>query len=254
MIPTLALSLGLYVSIVAWGAWRLRRFLRAHPVIATPADLVAYRALAASNMIGALVLMALVAVIVAWFALYVLSDGPGFAFFLTVAGVVLSVTSALFKPLENRARYIDCMNAELYAEQQHIADVWFRRVWPNFDGPRKPLPDAAARMAHWLTVEHDASGIHLRAWPPGNAPWTQAIAWTEIRRVCLRTVGPLGSDEFHLHTSLRAAPFVVPTEAGGAEETWGVILERRLFPAERAIEMMSSPEEKTQCWPEEVTA
>jgi hypothetical protein len=108
---------------------------------------------------------------------------------------------------------------------------------------RRPKP-----LSEWCFVTFDEEAIHVRAEPPGRAPWSIDLRWASITRVCFQANDLFASDEIYLFTAARPESWVVPTEASGGGELWQEIIRRALFDPELAIQAASSTG-GVYCWP-----
>jgi hypothetical protein len=109
----------------------------------------------------------------------------------------------------------------------------------------------AGPISDWFHVSFNEDSIYIKINPPSRVEITDAIKWDEIIRVCFKTGDLFSSDEILIFIDSREESYLIPTEAFGAGELWGEIIERNLFNAELAIKAATAPEDEIFCWPEE---
>jgi hypothetical protein len=100
----------------------------------------------------------------------------------------------------------------------------------------------------WYRVSFDETYIYREAAPPGGEAWRDELAWARIIRVCFKAGDFLDPDEIYLFTDDRPESYLIPTSAEGGSALFGALIERKLIPADEAIEAMSKPDELV-CWP-----
>ena len=99
----------------------------------------------------------------------------------------------------------------------------------------------------WFNAQFDGSGIRLEVEPPGGSPWRAEVEWTEIERVCFRRAEDfLDSDEVILYVRRREAGYLIPIDAVGGIDLLSELMDRRLVPADRTIDI---PPGEVECWP-----
>lgn len=101
----------------------------------------------------------------------------------------------------------------------------------------------------WYRVNVGPGGISLDVAPPGGAAWRELVHWDQIERVCFEAAGdPWESDTWYVFIRGRAESFAIPSEAAGAGDLLGALLDRGLFDADLAIQAAgaSGP---LFCWP-----
>jgi hypothetical protein len=102
----------------------------------------------------------------------------------------------------------------------------------------------------WYHVSFNHEYIYRKVYPPGRQEWNDKLRWDNIIRVCYKLGDYLIPDELYLFTNKREESYLIPFEADGAQKLWGEILEKKLFDAKLAIEILSKTE-GVYCWPEE---
>lgn len=110
----------------------------------------------------------------------------------------------------------------------------------------------AQSLNEWYFVEWDDEGITRRVHPPGREPWSDRIEWNMIQRICYEVRDDFISDCIFIFTTNSEESYAIPTEAHGAPELWGEIINRKLFSPKLAIRAMTTGF-GIFCWPEEKT-
>ncbi|MBC8504397.1 MAG: hypothetical protein ISR58_04555 [Anaerolineales bacterium] len=105
-------------------------------------------------------------------------------------------------------------------------------------------------LEDWFKVSFDDSEINLDVHPAEQDIRKTQIPWADIIRVCFKPGDFLSSDEIYIFTNQRPESYLIPTEAFGGFELWAEIINRGLFDAELAIDVVSKSE-GVFCWPEE---
>lgn len=103
-------------------------------------------------------------------------------------------------------------------------------------------------VEEWFFVTFDDEQVRIRAEPPGREPWSSALTWRSIERVCFKAEDFLVSDGIYVFTSTRPEGYAIPMEAKGGAKLWQEIIHRKLFDAELAIEAASATS-GVFCWP-----
>ncbi len=98
-------------------------------------------------------------------------------------------------------------------------------------------------------VSFDEVYIYRNVDPPEGEGWNDKLRWEEIIRICYHPGDFLETDELYIFTNEREESYLIPLEADGAPKLWGEIIERNLFDAKLAIELVSKSE-GLYCWPE----
>jgi hypothetical protein len=104
-------------------------------------------------------------------------------------------------------------------------------------------------LDQWYSIEWSADTIVRRVSPPGKSPWTDALNWTDIERICFEVKDDFTSDCVYIFTRGREESYAIPTEARGGPELWNEIIRRGLFDAKLAITAAASGG-GVFCWPE----
>ena len=105
-------------------------------------------------------------------------------------------------------------------------------------------------LSEWFHVSFDQNSIHIKIDPEGREKRTDSLEWEDIIRVCFKTGNFLTSDEIYIFVVSRNESYLIPTEADGATDLWGEIIERKLFDAKLAIEVATANPDELFCWPE----
>ncbi|TXT54093.1 MAG: hypothetical protein BAJATHORv1_90042 [Candidatus Thorarchaeota archaeon] len=103
-------------------------------------------------------------------------------------------------------------------------------------------------LSDWFIVECDDEKILVKIIEPGTPSKTE-ILWKEIIRVCYKTGCFLESDEIFIFVKHRLESYLIPTEAFGAIDLWGEIIERGLFEAKHAVRAVMAEDNTVTCWP-----
>ena len=93
-------------------------------------------------------------------------------------------------------------------------------------------------LKQWLKVTFDQEKITISVLPPYPDPWTEDIPWKDIVRVGYEFSGLMTSDHIYLYASTRPESYEIPIEASGGQDLWGEIINRGLFDAGQAIQIM----------------
>lgn len=99
----------------------------------------------------------------------------------------------------------------------------------------------------WFRFGFDEHGVHRQARPPGQAPWSDSVAWADIERVCLEMADLFEPDTLYIFSRLRPESCVFPLESEAGQELLHELIRRQLFDAKLAIEAASG--EGLFCWP-----
>ncbi|MCB8923464.1 MAG: hypothetical protein H6662_17905 [Ardenticatenaceae bacterium] len=110
--------------------------------------------------------------------------------------------------------------------------------------------EGSKKLESWFEVSWDDEFVYRSVSPPGKEPWSDKFRWEELIRVCFEASDYLYSDDIYFFTSKRPESYVVPIDAKGASELWGVVIEKGYFNAELAIEAALA-ERGIFCWPKE---
>ena len=102
----------------------------------------------------------------------------------------------------------------------------------------------------WYFVSFDEDYIYREVDPPGRESWNDKLRWQNIIRVCFHPGDFLEPDELYIFTNEREESYLIPLEANGAQKLWGELIERNLFDAELAIQIVSMTD-GLYCWPED---
>ena len=105
------------------------------------------------------------------------------------------------------------------------------------------------KLENWFEVSWDDRFIYRQVSPPGKESWRDKFRWEDLIRVCFEATDYLYSDNIYFFTTERSESYVVPTDAKGASELWGVVIEKGFFDAELAIEMATA-DSGIFCWPQ----
>ncbi len=124
--------------------------------------------------------------------------------------------------------------------------AWIRRVLGAFLTRDRPLSE-------WFFVTFDDQQVLLDVRPPGREPWSAAILWSEVNRICFVGEGLDASDGIYLYVNYREESFVVPVEASGGEAFVEELISRDYFASEAFVAALSSPYGMF-CWPDDVTS
>ena len=103
-------------------------------------------------------------------------------------------------------------------------------------------------LSDWYQVRFDDDLIYRSVAPPEHDAWTDDLAWSDVRQVCLEMEGMLGSDSMHIFTRARPESYAIPMLAAGATELLAELVRRGLFDGQMAIDAASS-ELGLFCWP-----
>jgi hypothetical protein len=102
----------------------------------------------------------------------------------------------------------------------------------------------------WYHVSFDEEYIYRNVETPGKERWNDKFRWDEIIRVCYQPGDFLETDVLYIFTSEREESYLIPIEADGAPELWRKLIEKNLFDAKLAIEIVSMSD-GLYCWPED---
>lgn len=112
--------------------------------------------------------------------------------------------------------------------------------------PFRPMPSLDL---DWFQVTFDATHIHLDVHPPKRDAWTDRIAWCDIERIGFHLTDLWLSDDLYIFAGDRPESRLIPLEAPGAQALWFEIMDRGLFPHEKALDAMCEAE-GLFFWPE----
>ena len=101
----------------------------------------------------------------------------------------------------------------------------------------------------WYHVKFDDEKIYIIITHRDRDPTKVELWWENIIRICYVPMSYIGPDEIYIFTNQQEESFLIPSEALGATELWGEIVDRELYDAEKAIKVMSGKETQLYCWP-----
>ncbi len=104
-------------------------------------------------------------------------------------------------------------------------------------------------LKNWFDVSWDDTFIYRNVSPPDMESWSDKVRWEDLIRVCFEASDYLYSDNIYFFTSKRPESYVVPMDAKGASELWGVVIKNGIFDAELAIKVAAA-ESGVFCWPQ----
>ena len=100
-------------------------------------------------------------------------------------------------------------------------------------------------LSTWYHVSFDEEWVYLDI----SGEKTR-FRFDEITRVCYQLWSFMMTDELYIFTRTRKESYLIPVEAAGGAELWGEIIDRGLFDAQLAIDIMSK-DIGLYCWPPE---
>ena len=106
-------------------------------------------------------------------------------------------------------------------------------------------------VSNWYNVSFDDDAIYISTKVAGREDVNISIRWIDISKICFQTGSAFTSDEALIFIKDRRESYIIPSEANGASDLWGEIIERKLFDAELAIKAASAQEGELFCWPQE---
>ncbi|MCP4265641.1 MAG: hypothetical protein GY777_08715 [Candidatus Brocadiaceae bacterium] len=109
--------------------------------------------------------------------------------------------------------------------------------------------EESKKLENWFIVHWDENFIYLDVTPPRKEAWSDKFRWADIERICFEATDYLFSDDLYFFTTNRAESYVVPIEAKGGSELWGLVIEKKLFDPKLAMQAATSLE-GIFCWPE----
>ena len=112
-----------------------------------------------------------------------------------------------------------------------------------------PSVTLAARVdIEWFKLPRDTA-IYW-TFPAARDPWRTRIEWARIVRICFKSGDFPESDEIYIFTDERPESRLIPIDASGGYELWQEVLRRKLFDAELAIRVATSPGGELFCDPD----
>jgi hypothetical protein len=76
--------------------------------------------------------------------------------------------------------------------------------------PAAAILSPCHRLNEWYFVDFGQERVYIRAEPPGQTPWSQEFAWTDIERIAFQAEGLHTSDGIYIFTAARPESYVRP--------------------------------------------
>jgi hypothetical protein len=118
----------------------------------------------------------------------------------------------------------------------------FAKFWNWLKSRRKPLKEL-------LVVDFDDYEVRVRVVSQLEPGWNQSFEWTNIRRICFKDGGLIGSDIIYISLKHPDTVKAVLTEAKGGHEFFGALIARGLFPEHIWRKATGDTSGGMHCWP-----
>ncbi len=115
----------------------------------------------------------------------------------------------------------------------------------------KRLLRRKASLSDLLAVEFDDDDIRVIVLADLEDAWNQTFTWSNIRRVCFKDGGMMGSDVIYVSLLEPDKVCTVPTEAKGGTDFFGALCDKGYFPEAVWRRAVGDTSGGLHCWPED---